>query len=120
MLEVLASLGRVELKGGAWSLAVGVRAAEEVGGRLAERVFAVWVVVDGPPQGSPAPGAHNSSEFGQAGLLVNPVERRRGDGKVEPGFGQGGLLECRSDHIHVGARSEERGVGKECRSRWSP
>ena len=25
-----------------------------------------------------------------------------------------------SDHLHVTARSEERRVGKECRSRWSP
>ena len=30
------------------------------------------------------------------------------------------LKECAKRHIHYSTRSEERRVGKECRSRWSP
>ena len=32
----------------------------------------------------------------------------------------GGVLFCRSDRDDIQSRSEERRVGKECRSRWSP
>ena len=36
--------------------------------------------------------------------------------------GMGGIEACRSirEHSDIGIRSEERRVGKECRSRWSP
>src|SRR2546425_11270125 len=43
----------------------------------------------------------------------------------EPPYGGAALLSARDRSLkdgeyHVGARSEERRVGKECRSRWSP
>ena len=31
-----------------------------------------------------------------------------------------GVVEDRNDPLKMGRRSEERRVGKECRSRWSP
>ena len=35
-------------------------------------------------------------------------------------FRVGAALEAADGRVFVGARSEERRVGKECRSRWSP
>src|SRR6266540_5766369 len=45
---------------------------------------------------------------------------RRSHGLVEDSEGKPGLLYCGASSRDLGMRSEERRVGKECRSRWSP
>src|SRR3712207_9281311 len=44
----------------------------------------------------------------------------RGLGALEPGSSRPGRSQAAFDEKSVEARSEERRVGKECRSRWSP
>src|SRR5690606_40112077 len=53
-------------------------------------------------------------ELGQSGLAEDHGECLTGGGQVD-----GGILHGRVP-LHLPQRSEERRVGKECRSRWSP
>src|SRR5690348_18444417 len=46
------------------------------------------------------------------------VRHLQGSGRGEPGAGQG--VQGGQGHAGLDGRSEERRVGKECRSRWSP
>src|SRR3712207_9499028 len=71
------------------------------------------VAVDGVVAGLAADGRAASLQ----------VERRHGAGRVDGGVVAGDrvVLGAAGDRVAaVGPRSEERRVGKECRSRWSP
>src|SRR3712207_9277052 len=59
-----------------------------------------------------APGHHAI----EGGARRGDARMRRGEGFADP-LRQRGVLEGLRHHL---ARSEERRVGKECRSRWSP
>src|SRR3712207_761203 len=48
------------------------------------------------------------------------VPRRRRPAPVRPAHGRGNAAGVRGRAAELGLRSEERRVGKECRSRWSP
>src|SRR5256885_8939931 len=53
--------------------------------------------------------------------LPGMVDSKQHAGKYRPAFGSEWRCECRfSRRYHQLSRSEERRVGKECRSRWSP
>ena len=62
--------------------------------------------------------AANIAESATSGIEYHVVEIMRGRSAYTPRF----INELRSAnvHIHRSVRSEERRVGKECRSRWSP
>src|SRR3712207_9197494 len=56
-------------------------------------------------------------EAGCAAVRVNPGNIKKFDDQVKQ------IAQAAQDHgtsIRIGVRSEERRVGKECRSRWSP
>ena len=59
-----------------------------------------------------------------AGSDLDPVLKFDAAGKLVKSFGSGMLLSPHGIHVdrdgNVWIRSEERRVGKECRSRWSP
>src|SRR5256885_7468941 len=60
---------------------------------------------------------------GEAALGAQPVQRAgAGDGGDPGGHRAAGgvVLPGAAPDLHEGVRSEERRVGKECRSRWSP
>src|SRR2546422_10945646 len=66
--------------------------------------------------------AVNALDDHQAGVGVHLKLALLGDGNLIVGLQVGGLDVCSEDvrgHFDAG-RSEERRVGKECRSRWSP
>ena len=48
------------------------------------------------------------------------LTRKKGEALVINNNVEITILEIRGDQIKIGVRSEERRVGKECRSRWSP
>src|SRR2546430_12615072 len=86
------------------SLRTAVR--RRVASRLRHSIADVWPILPGsehPPQDWP--GWPEGKKF--AFVLTHDVE------------GVLGLRKCR-DVMRLEARSEERRVGKECRSRWSP
>ena len=62
-----------------------------------------WVIVDATDQ-----------TLGRLGAKVAKLLR----GKYKPNFTP--HVDCGDNVIIINARSEERRVGKECRSRWSP
>src|SRR2546422_11623036 len=88
-------------------------------GALAEQVTVAFDLAPGP--GTDAWGALPATEAGWARSAYSHGRRlfRKCDAKID---GQRPAVP-RPDHDRVapsGVRSEERRVGKECRSRWSP
>src|SRR2546422_10070309 len=64
----------------------------------------------------PAPGGQIAFEH-ELSRPVRALQRQMADRHGRVGDGE---LDWPLEHPHVAGRSEERRVGKECRSRWSP
>src|SRR5262249_9184297 len=86
------------------------RTAEDLGGRLVERVVPAGIAEHVPHRGPPAARLERSGDRGEGGVLVQPVKRRGAEAEIEGRVVERAVLErLRADVRGGTAHPQERG-----------